>query len=350
MKNHFIPSFLALAFVLALFQGCATSSIQMEVLKPADISLPQDIQTIALVNRFRPEKGKGFLNVLEGALTGEGIGEDRNGANASLNGLTNFMASTPRYNTIRPAIEVPGKGRGGFPTPLSPEQVQQICRDYNSQALVTIEAFDSDSRNSCERRTREVKRDGETFTEVFFEAEQWIDVTVGWRMYSAETGTLLDEFRMVEQVGFDAEGPSERAAVGNLPSTSFMVEEMGQVTGEAYALRIAPIYLMVDRQYYTGGTTALKLGKRKVRMNDWDGAEKHWDVAMNNEKDKIKGRAMYNKAVSAEVHGDLDKAYELSRQAYDRYGNRKALRYADLLYQRMVDRDILDEQMQGAPE
>ena len=312
--------------------------------------LPQNIKTMALVNRFKPEKGKGFLNVLEGALTGENVGQDRNGAEASLQGLTNFMAGSPRYRTIRPAAQVEGHGRGTFPDPLSVDQVKKICTDYNADALVTIEAFDSDQSRSCSQETRTVKRDGQEITEVYYDADQRVTVYVGWRMYSAETGTLLDEFRMVEEVHFDAEGASEELAYRNLPSTELMVADLGAITGEAYALRIAPIYLMVDRQYYTGGTTALKLGRDKVRMGDWEGADKHWDVAMTNEKEKIQGRGLYNKAVAAEVRGDLDKAYELAMEAFNRYGNKRARDYAMILNSRIMDREVLDEQMQGAPD
>lgn len=350
MKRNPLSLLALFALVILLGQGCATSNISLEVLKPADISLPQEIKTIALVNRFKPEKGKGFLNVLEGALSGENIGQDRNGADASLAGLTNFLAGSPRYRIIRPAVLVEGHGRGTFPAPLSPAQVQKICRDYNSQALVTIEAFDSDISRSCEQKTRKVKRDGEQITEIYYLARQRLNVQVGWRLYSAETGTLIDEYRQEEQVRFRAEGRQEPLAYRNLPSTERMVQEMGAVTGEDYALRIAPIYLMVNRQYYSGGTTALKLGRDKVRMNDWDGAEKHWDMAMTNPKEKIQGRGLYNKAIAAEVHGDLDKAYELAMEAYNRYGNKKARQYAMILNGRIMDREVLDEQMQGAPD
>lgn len=350
MKRNPLSLIALFAIAILLGQGCATSNISLEVLKPADISLPPEIKTIALVNRFKPEKGKGFLNVLEGALSGENIGQDRNGAEASLSGLTNFLAGSPRYRIIRPAVQVEGHGRGTFPAPLSEDMVRKICRDYNTQALVTIEAFDSDSQRSCEQKTRKVKRDGEEITEIYYRARQRINVYVGWRLYSAETGTLIDEFRMEEQVRFRSEGGSENLAYRNLPSRERMVQEMGAVTGEAYALRIAPIYLMVNREYYTGGTTALKLGKDKVRMNDWEGAEKHWDVAMTNEKEKIQGRGLYNKAVAAEVRGDLDRAYELAQEAYSRYGNRKAREYARILNGRILDREVLDEQMQGAPD
>lgn len=344
--------FFSLAALLPLLSlsGCSTSSVTMEVLKPADITLPKDIQTIALMNRFRPEKGKGFLNVLEGALSGENVGTDRNGAEASLVGLTNTLASSPRYRVIRPRTELQGWGRASFPDPLAPDLVQQICQDYNAQALVTIEAFDSDAGRSCERRTRTRKVDGEEITEIFFEAEEWVDVEVGWRLYGASNGKLLDEFKMYQRVDYDAEGGTEDAAFRNLPDSDFIIADLGAITGEAYSLRIAPIYVNVSRSYYSGGTTALKLGRDDVRRNDWAAANEHWDMALTNEKEKIRGRALYNKALLAEVEGDLIRAHELALESYEKYGDKRGLRYAELLRARIHDVDRLEQQMQGAPQ
>lgn len=341
-------TFSSLLLALLLWSGCSTSHISMDVLRPAQITLPQEVKNLALVNRFRPEKGKGFLNVLEGALSGENINQDRNGAEASLRGLTNTLAGSPRFRIVRPATELQGWGRASFPEPLAPGLVKQICRDYNSDALVTIEAFDSDHNRRCEQRTRTVKRDGQSIKEIFFVAQQWIDVTVGWRLYSAETGTLIDEYRMQERVSFDANGPSEAVAFRNLPNSDFMVREMGRVTGEAYSFRISPLYVRVSRDYYSRGTTALQLGKRKVRMNDWEGAEKHWDMALTNEKEKIRGRALFNKALAQEVQGNLIEAHNIAARAYEEYGNKRARRYAQVLQQRIYDNDILNEQMKGA--
>ena len=56
------------------------SSTSLQVLKPADITLPEHIQKIAVANRSLPSKKNVFGNVLEGLLTGEGIFMDREGS------------------------------------------------------------------------------------------------------------------------------------------------------------------------------------------------------------------------------------------------------------------------------
>ncbi|MBL0019081.1 MAG: hypothetical protein IPP17_22320 [Bacteroidetes bacterium] len=73
-----------------------------------------------------------------------------------------------------------------------------------------------------------------------------------------------------------------------------------------------------------------------------------WERATNDEKTKIKGRALYNLALAAEMDGDLVGASELAKDAYRKYDNRKAMTYRNILEQRIRDQERLKEQMEGA--
>lgn len=338
----------ALALLL-LAAGCATSSISIQVLVPADIMVPQDIKMLALVNRYRPEKKEGVLNVLEGAVTGEGIGQDRRSAEAALDGLTTALAGSPRFTITRPAVELRGTGRGDFPDPLQVTEVQEICRKASAQSLVTIEAFDSDQSVACTTQVRERKnKAGETEKYTVFCATKKINVTVGWRMYNATNGALIDQFRMVEQVGFNAEGPTEQQAISNLPQGESVTRRIGEVTGAAYSARISPTWMWVSRSYYKAGNDLLKRGKQKVKFNDWEGAEKLWTHSLDDAKPRNVGRAMYNLALAEEMKGELETAAEKAKQAGTKYQDKKALNYFNILQGRIQDQKRLEEQMKGA--
>jgi hypothetical protein len=84
------PKFLILfaAFVTILFSACSPS-ISLQVLQPADMIVPDHIQTIVTVDRSKPEKG--FNNFLEGLVTGEDIAQDREGRKVALESLTDAL-------------------------------------------------------------------------------------------------------------------------------------------------------------------------------------------------------------------------------------------------------------------
>ena len=72
MKNIYYS---LLAIVVFILQSC-TSSTHVQVLKPADIKLPDSIQKFAIGNRSLPAEGQKLGNIVEGLFSGEGIGLD----------------------------------------------------------------------------------------------------------------------------------------------------------------------------------------------------------------------------------------------------------------------------------
>ena len=158
-----------------------TNSVRLRVMRPAVIDVPKDIQTLATANRYKPEKPNRVLNILEGLLSGEGIGTDRRGAEASLEGLAQVMRESPRFKTTQLAVELQGTGMANFPTPLAAEEVKRLCKLANADALVTIEAFDSDSKLTYGTKTKKEKVGDQTQDVVYHTVNAGIRVTVGWR-------------------------------------------------------------------------------------------------------------------------------------------------------------------------
>ena len=56
--------------VVVGFSSCSTSSVVVNIQRPADITLSQDIQNVVLVNRSRPSKHNLAANIVEGLVTG----------------------------------------------------------------------------------------------------------------------------------------------------------------------------------------------------------------------------------------------------------------------------------------
>jgi len=83
--------------VVVGFSSCSTSSVVVNIQRPADITISQDIQNVVLVNRSRPSKDNLTSNIVEGLVTGEGIGSDRKGAEYCITGLSNMLENSERF-------------------------------------------------------------------------------------------------------------------------------------------------------------------------------------------------------------------------------------------------------------
>lgn len=341
-----------LTFILlaasSLFYSC-TSTASLTVLEPAHINLPSDLDKFVLVNRYRPNKGgQGIWNVLEGIFTGENIGQDRRGAETSLYGLQDALRNSPRYVFTMSNTELRGGAvGGGFPTPLPQSEVLRLCQQHASDALITIESFDSDSHLDYRFTTRERKtKDDRTYIDTTHIAVATVRVNVGWRMYDGQTGDLLDEYMMVQEAQFEGDGRTPALAKRNLPNQEFVSSDMGARTGTAYSRRISPTWVRVSRTYYTKGSDKLKWARNLARTDDWSGAADLWQSETESPERKVKKRATFNMALAREIEGDLEGAIEWARKA-SQLGVGQANAYYRQLARRQQDQIRLEQQMNG---
>lgn len=370
-------------FIAITFASC-TSQIGLQVLKPADVTLPSDIQKFTLVNRSRPDKKNQIWNVIEGALTGEGIFADHEGADQCLSGLMSIMTQNPiRFTITQASIEYKGTGTEMFAPPLPWEEVDMLCQQYNSEALIVLEAFDSHSRLTYNSKPVQVKfrcwdlnkngikdpaedinhdhiwdsRDcsagghpieDQVVTVPEFYTHAHIEVKTGWRIYFPKEKRIVDENRFSQNLGFEGKGATPEQATMNLPNKRDCIKKVGFQAGTAYGFRISPQWINVSRYFYTRGNDNMKLaGKKARKINDWKGAMELWKKEALNNDPKISWHANYNMALACERAGNLDLALEWAKRAYDKGRKSAAAQYVNIINSRIIEKQRLDEQMEG---
>ena len=344
MKNK-VLSF-TLLVVLSLFS--CTSTTYMQVLIPADITLPPYIQRIGIVNRCIPDKESQFMNIMEGVLTGESIGADREGADNTMRGLKNVLDQTNRYEVTIPAVNLKNEGMGAMPPPLDWTVIHEICSRHQLDALVVLESFDSDSRIFTNPVQRKIKnREGVETVVTEFLAHADLRIRSKWRVYADSTKDIIDQFSSEDIKPFENVGPNPQAAMAGLPYKRAAINQAGFFAGSNYGYRIAPKWLNVQRFYYTKGNDALKWGGKKAKRGDWKTATEIWRKETSNENNKVAQRAQYNMALACERNGNLDLAIEYAKKSYQMYGNKRAKDYINILERRKRDQAKLDYQMQG---
>jgi len=346
--KHLNPIFF-LAATLLLSVGCMRNT-SLTVLQPAQMKLPEHISTVAIVDRSKPSNG--WLNVLEGLITGEAIGQDRESRRQAVDGVSRILQRTPRFRVKTTGIELSGSRAGvNLPAPLPWAEVQRICDDYGADAILTIESFDSDNSAAARRvETKRKDKNGKQYIDVSFDARQRTGVRMGWRMYDPKTQTIVDEFVTDDFLEKTASGTTERAALGNLPAPVNVSRTVANNGGVRYGMRVAPVYVEVSRKYYPkakGFADQMQQASRLARSRNWNGAAELWKKveAGAGDNHKAAGRAAYNMAFAAEMQGELDIALDWAKRAWEKHGNRKAKRYISTLEQRKIDAERVDYQM-----
>lgn len=347
----FLPFFL---FAALLLSSACMKTARLTVLQPAQFKLPEHIAKVAIVDRSKPSNG--WLNVLEGAFTGESIGQDRASRQQAVAGLTEVLHRTPRFRVVSTGIEMTGSKAGvNLPTPLEWSEIERICADYQTDAVVAIESFDTDNSSSTRREVSKTKdKNGNVSQRIYYDARMRTSVRTGWRLYDPKTRSILDEFVTDDEASDNSTGDTERAALNNLPSPARVSRRIAYVCGEEYGMRIAPVYVNVERHFYAkakgnGVKAEMREAARFAESGDWEQAADVWKAveryATGQRNHKAAGRAAYNMAVAAEVQGDLDVALEWAKISWQSHGNKKARAYIYTLQRRQTDAARAEDQM-----
>jgi hypothetical protein len=345
MKNALVVP-IALALITVSFMSCKTRSLNVQVLVPAQINMPQDISSVGLLNHSLPSKEDKWSNILEGFFTGESIGADKEGSYATLRGCGNKLNNSPRFKySVLEAENYRGTGTKEFPLPLDWTEVENLCKKYNVDVIAALETFDSDVLYTSGSGMKNITKDGKTVSVVEFWSDLKIRVNAGWRIYDYKNKKIIDQDVFTDEQGWHATGPNEASSRGNLPSKRNCINDAGRFAGEMFAVRISPNWVWVPRYYYVKGNDEFKNAKQYVKLNDWKGAAKIWSKYTTSLDPKIAGRACHNMALASEMDGNLQVALEWATKAYKNYRINSDLSYVNQLTTRIMQQDKLNDQM-----
>lgn len=332
--------------IVLVLNSCVTSSVVFDIQRPADINVPNELNNIVIANRSRPSKENLAGNIMEGIISGEGIGYDRRGAEYCVEGLSDMLSSSERYTLKNIAgMELKGTGTSSFPPPLDWNNVVNICDSYDADALLVLETFDSDSRTivgSPIAQTR--KRKGVKIKELRYPATLIMEIQSGWRIYDAKHRAIIDENRFTEKKDFLVYGSSPDDAMRRLPSKGSAIKESGFFAGKQYGYRISPMWIKARRTYFTGRHTDLKLARSYVKIGDWDAAIAIWKELSKESDNKIARRSAYNMAIASEIKGGLDAAIDWANKS-QKLGEKKAHKYINVLHIRKMNEEKLKQQL-----
>jgi len=336
-----------------LLSGCAMNrTTRFEVLRPADIDLPNGVGSLVLVDRS--EFDRQFWNVAEAIATGELPEADRAAAQQALVRFKEVLSQSPRFEKI---VISPHRLKGNsltmaFPTPLDWATVRNLCHRHKTDALVALEVFDTDFMvtETMKNITKTVKEDTiEREIEVpHYYASAQGPIKIGFRFYFPEGEQIVDQQIIGESRTWEHDADTKAEAISGLISASRAQQQLSANIGSSYAFKIAPLPITVQRSYYGKSKKSRHLedGARFAEVGDWEMAIARWKQGLAVAPDKEKGRLCYNLALAHELQGNLEQALSWAQRGFSQYDNRAARAYVQTLQGRIRDEAVLDYQFQ----
>ena len=341
MKNRAIYSLI----VLTCYSCSSTNLMSLSVLKPAPVSIPANIKTVALVNRSKAANESQTLDAIHKALSLESNDLQQAGANGSIRGLKDELMKNTRFTEVKPLnMDLRSFGAGIFPTPMQWDSVEKICRESNTDALFSLELFDTESKLNYSASPAQLNLGVTSLPAIAHQVNMATSVKTGWRIYDPSTRTILDEYILGEDISASGSGINPVVAASSLIGRKEAVTDVGIRAGEAYADRILPFWIRVSRDYFVSGNENFVMAKRKAQAGNWDGAAELWLEETKSPDGKLAGRACYNMAIISEINGDLDGAIQWAQKSYENYNIRLALNYLNILRYRQRQNELLKSQ------
>jgi hypothetical protein len=334
------------ALIAFTFSSCSsTQLVFLTVNQPAPVTVPSHIKKAAILNRGESSRNR-VVEVVDKIFSLEEARLDKEGALASITGITDELYKTNRFEEVitvdgvYPGSTVPGL----FPAPLTWKEVEAICARYHTDALFSLEIFDTDSKISYTTSPVTINTPFGKIPGVEHTANMLTVVKTGWRMYDPASRIILDEFPMEKRINLYGKGVNPTAAAAAILGRKDAVKQAATNAGHQYAERILPYSLRVQRDYYVKATENFKTAKRKAQTGNWDGAASLWQKETSNTDPKVAGRACYNMAIISEINGNLDEAINWARKAYEQYNIRLGLQYVNILERRKINDALVNEQ------
>lgn len=341
MKNY-LPAFL---LVFALF-SCKTNQLYLNVLEPAPVTVPPYVKSVGVINRSSPTEETKVFDEIDRVFTLESVDLDKDGALEAIKGLSGELLNNNRFTEVKTLNDIDFRTSQleDFPTPLSWEIVSRICDETGTNALFSLEKFDTDTHVSYSANAVQIETPIGSIPGIEHQADMTISVKTGWRIYDPEAMSILDEYIEGKSITSTGRGINPLKAAKALTGRKAAVADVSIQAGQNYAFRILPYRIRVYRDYFVKGNDNFKTAKRKAQMGQWDEAGEIWKKETGNHNSKIAGRAVYNMAIISEINGEVDEALIWARKAWGDYNIKQALDYVRILENRQYKKDVLKEQ------
>jgi hypothetical protein len=341
-----MKKYLLILIAVITMISCSTQQLYLNVVEPASVTLPPYIKSVGVINRSIPTDETKALDVLDKAFSLEGVNLDKDGALESIRGLSDELLNNTRFIEVKTLNDINFRtsALSNFPTALTWEIVDKICSETKTDALFSLEKFDTDTHLNYSTRKVDMKTPLGTIPALEHQVDMNTLVKTGWRIYDPSSKMILDEYIYNESIVFSGKGINPLLAASALVGRKDAVNQVSNKAGHGYAMRIIPYRVRVMRDYYVKGTNNFKIARRKAQVGKWDDAGHLWEKDTSNSSSKIAGRASYNMAIINEINGDLDSALKWAQKSYEDTNNKLALRYVRILENRRYKNGVLKTQ------
>lgn len=331
-----------LFIIFIMFANACSSVRDMKVLttRPAYITLDGSIKKLVIVNRTKLHQ----KSIIENLLGGQIPGNDESLSKECIRSIIQTLNNSNRFTSViynKPLIKTTSNNTQAISF-LSWPEVQQICSETNTDAVLAIDYFESNYKVINVSGTNPATSNP-SGTPVL-SATGTATAKATFRIYDLNKKAIAYDNQYQTTHTWTETASTYIEAVAKLANRNDALMKVSYQLGNRFADEIIPNTSWEARLMYKGKEDLTKKAERQALTNNWEAAAQTWEQAYNTSSDlKAKGNIAYNLALSYEVIGDLDKAKSWITKSYIDGGNKKALSYSSIIDGLISDHEVLEK-------
>jgi len=336
-------------FNLLCVVGCNTvREISIEVLIPAEVTIPEYTRSVTFVNRsYPPWLAKNSADTINRPVKELRI-LDTIINNKFFLGVFDALNSSPLFNLEESAaIQLRRNDSILFPEPLSGEEIRIISDTVFADALICLEGYQvKDTAFALD--SWDLSWDNKDYYYQDVGVAFFIEGTILWRIYDVLYGLIIDEFKTTDIMDWKAYGERDgdiEGPMNELPEVVDAYREFAYQNGYDLGMRISPLWSKVRRFYFITGSQNIKKAAVLVNEGKWEEAAVLWKKETDSTNPKIAAKTRFNMALFCEQKDLIIPAIDWATKSYEMIPEKYTKTYISILENRKLNKLKLQEQI-----
>ncbi|MDD4198833.1 MAG: DUF6340 family protein [Paludibacter sp.] len=296
----------------------------IDVLRPAKVSFPIDVNHLLIVNNTVPQPpAYGHKATLFNENQRTVVVETDSLAIFALASFSESVIEKEFFSLVDLVHESKNKGSDFF-TVGSPDQgvLKSLADEYDAHAIIALnkilvhddlgELYDQENNSFI------------AYLEAKYEYNWSIHFPLKNQMFSVITK---------DTVYWESESYGRQRALNGLPDRRDALIDGALISGRRVVNKFIPYWEKVDRYLFSLSDKTFKKGLDSVYVKEWDGAIKVWEgllVTVRGQSKKAK--IAHNLSVLYEIKGNIKQACDYSNQALEAFLNATIIDYRQLMF------------------
>ncbi|MFA6403628.1 MAG: DUF6340 family protein [Salinivirgaceae bacterium] len=327
-------------FVLVILAGASmvgckvVGTVQIDVIKPADTVLPNQVNSVIVLNNYRISADDSISNSIQKAyylldtLTSHKI----------MNQLVYFLNESPRIDTCLNYPAVIYRQAKDRMKPIAPADINRITEKYQVDAVLSLEVL-----GIIDSMARITQFDGYSYSSYSFLS---LFVSSVWRIYLPESETYLfkwfqrDTLFVSEIISLN----DFRETIKTQDGLDWISDKIASQVAPKVSDKLVPYWIPVQRDFFYNQQAEMQVAANYAYRDEWLKAAAIWQKLSTHEDTWISGASCHNMALACEVAGKLELALIWEKKALEKLSNYTTRNYYRLLEYRIKEAELLNKQ------